>query len=231
VDAAELGDRKPAELSGGQAQRIAVARALASDPDLLLLDEPMAALDVTVAPNLRRLLRRVLADRTAIIVTHEVLDAYTLADRVVVVNDGHIVEQGPTREVLDRPRTRFTADLAALNLLTGTRTGSGIVMSTGASVAAVAYSDSGMGLVDGVAAAVAVRPSAVSIGVSRPSESGLNVFSGVVTDIEPRGDVVRVRIDGLAADVSPAIVADLDLVPGSPAVMSFAAADAVAYAL
>ena len=100
VDAADLADRRPAQLSGGQAQRVAVARALAADPELLLLDEPMAALDIHAAPLLRRLLKRVLAGPRAIIVTHDVLDACMLADRVIVLEEGRITEDGPTREVL-----------------------------------------------------------------------------------------------------------------------------------
>ncbi len=113
MDAAALADRRPGRLSGGQAQRVAVARALAADPRLLLLDEPMAALDVAVAPALRQVLRRVLAGRPAVIVTHDVLDALLLADRVVVVQDGRaVVEDGPTAQVLARPRSAFAARIA-----------------------------------------------------------------------------------------------------------------------
>ncbi|HEY0949433.1 sulfate/molybdate ABC transporter ATP-binding protein, partial [Nocardioides sp.] len=119
VDAADLADRRPAEVSGGQAQRIAVARALAADPRLLLLDEPMAALDVAVAPALRQTLRRVLAERTVVLVTHDVLDALLLADRVVVLDEGRVVEQGPSAEVLARPRSPFAARIAGLNMVTG----------------------------------------------------------------------------------------------------------------
>ena len=93
----QYADRKPSQLSGGQAQRIAVARALAADPRLLLLDEPMAALDVAVAPAVRQMLRKVLADRSAIIVTHDVLDALLLADRVLVIEEGRVIEEGPRR--------------------------------------------------------------------------------------------------------------------------------------
>ncbi|MDN5820739.1 MAG: ATP-binding cassette domain-containing protein, partial [Brachybacterium sp.] len=115
----DLADRRPAMLSGGQAQRVAIARALAADPRLLLLDEPMAALDIDVAVTLRGQLRRFLADRTAIIVTHDVLDALTLADHLAVLDEGRVIEQGPTRELLTRPRTAFTASFAGLNLVTG----------------------------------------------------------------------------------------------------------------
>ena len=123
VDAVDLTDRMPSQLSGGQAQRIAVARALAAEPALLLLDEPMAALDVTVVPAVRAMLSRVLAGRTAVIVTHDVLDALLLADRVVVMEAGRIVEEGLTADVLARPRSRFGASIAGLNLLRGTAAG------------------------------------------------------------------------------------------------------------
>jgi molybdate transport system ATP-binding protein len=122
VDAGELAERRPAHLSGGQAQRVAIARALAAEPQLLLLDEPMAALDVGAAPMLRRVLRRVLRGRTALIVTHDLLDAVLLASRIVVMEHGRIVESGPTAEVVARPRTAFTAHLAGLNLVEGRAT-------------------------------------------------------------------------------------------------------------
>ncbi len=135
VDAGELEARRPAELSGGQAQRVAVARALAANPEVLLLDEPMAALDIHAAPLLRRLLKKVLAGRRAIIITHDVLDALMLADRVIVLEAGRITEEGPTREVLQRPRSRFAAGLAGLNLIPGTLTGTGIRTAEGLEVA------------------------------------------------------------------------------------------------
>ena len=146
VDALQFAGRRPAELSGGQAQRVAIARALASDPKLLLLDEPLAALDVAVAPAIRRTLLRVLRDRTAIIVTHDILDALTLADRVVVLGHGHIIEQGATRETLDRPRTTFTAGLAALNLLTGTRTSAGMTTDSGMQIISTVSSEAPLGI-------------------------------------------------------------------------------------
>jgi molybdate transport system ATP-binding protein len=237
VDAGSLRARKPAELSGGQAQRIAVARALASDPALLLLDEPMAALDVSVAPAVRRMLRDVLVDRAAIIVTHDVLDAFTLADRVVVLEAGRVVDVGATRAVLERPTTPFAAGLAALNLLVGSAEGDAIRMPSGHLVRARSVQP----LAAGIRAGVAVRPSLVSVTAEEPtttaapprrgSAADQNVIPGRVTDLEPRGDIVRVRSADLAADVPPGTVAALDLVPGSAVWFSFAAVDAIAYPL
>ena len=115
VDATEFADRRPRELSGGQAQRVAIARALAAQPHLLMLDEPMSALDVTAAPAIRSLLRRILRDqdRTALVVTHDPLDVLALADRVAVIDDGRVVETGSVREVLTRPRSAFAARVGA----------------------------------------------------------------------------------------------------------------------
>ncbi len=184
VDAAEFASRRPAQLSGGQAQRIAVARALATDPRLLLLDEPMAALDVTVVPALRGLLKRVLSDRTAIIVTHDVVDAFTLADRVLVIDGGRLVDSGPTREVLEHPRTPFAAALVGLNLLP-----------------------------DGSV----VAPSTVSVSTTPVADA----IAGTVESIETRGDLVRVRVGDLAADLTPARFADLALEPGDRVWLSY----------
>jgi molybdate transport system ATP-binding protein len=230
VDALDLATRKPAELSGGQAQRIAVARALASDPALLLLDEPLAALDVAVARDVRRMLRRVLAGRTVILVTHDLLDALTLADRVVVVRGGAIVEQGPTRQVLQRPRTRFTAELTGLNLLTGTATATGLQLDNGTVLTArhdrVTYPAEA-----GAAMALAVSPSAVTISLTAPPAGTPNVVVATIRDLDPHGDLVRVHSAALAADVSPSVVVDLDLHPGLEVHFSFTPAAATVYPL
>ena len=122
---ADLADRRPAELSGGQRQRVALARALAAAPDLLMLDEPLGALDVENAPEIRQLLRTRIraAGTTTLLVTHDVLDAAVLADRLLVLDRGGVVDEGPTAAVLSAPRSTFSARLAGLNLVTGRVTG------------------------------------------------------------------------------------------------------------
>lgn len=221
VDVAELADRRPSQLSGGQAQRVALARALAGEPDLLLLDEPLSALDVNSAPAMRTLLRRVVRDagRTTVLVTHHVLDALVLADRVVVVTGGAVVEQGPTREVLTRPRSAFAARVAGLNLVPGTAEDGGVRTADGTLV-----SGRGDRLDDGSPAVAVFSPSAVGVYPEPPKGSPRTTVEVLLDAIEPRGDVVRLRaaaprggaawVDGLAADVTPAAVADLALVPG-----------------
>ncbi|MCR2808711.1 MULTISPECIES: ABC transporter ATP-binding protein [unclassified Microbacterium] len=217
VDAVEFASRRPADLSGGQAQRVAIARALASDPHLLLLDEPLAALDIAVAPAIRRTLLRVLRDRTAIIVTHDILDALTLADRVIVLGRGRIIEEGPTRDTLDRPRTAFTAGLAALNLLTGTRTREGMVTDAGAPIFSSVPTDAPLGS----RVAATIRPTAVRVALDQPEAPGPNRLTGGILDLEPRGDIIRVRSDTIAADLTPAAVADAQLMIGTAVRFTF----------
>jgi molybdate transport system permease protein len=121
VGAADLATRRSTDLSGGQAQRVAIARALVTDPRVLLLDEPLASLDVGVAQHVRSVLHHAQRDRprTTLLVTHDLLDVLLLADRVVVLEDGRVVEDGPVDQVLTRPRSRFAARLAGVNLLAG----------------------------------------------------------------------------------------------------------------
>lgn len=211
VDATDLADRRPARLSGGQAQRVAVARALAADPRLLLLDEPMAALDIAVAPALRQLLRTVLADRTAVVVTHHVLDALLLADRVVVLEGGRVVEQGPAGVVLSRPRSAFAARFAGLNLIGGVATPDGVRRPDGSVLHGTPADPAPAG---GSEAVAVFRPSAVAVHREPPGGSPRNVLAVLVDELEPLGDVVRVRAGDLAADVTVAAVAELGLAPG-----------------
>ena len=227
VDAADLARRRPGELSGGQAQRVAVARALAAEPRVLLLDEPMAALDISAAPALRQLLGRVLARRTAVIVTHHVLDALLLADRVVVLDGGRVVEDGPAGEVLSRPRSSFAARFAGLNLLAGTATPDGLLRDDGVLLHGVP-GDRAAAVGD---PAVAVfRPSAVAVHREPPGGSPRNVLPARVTALEPMGDTIRVRAGDLAADVTLAAAAELDLAPGRDILFVVKATEVVVHA-
>lgn len=235
VDALPLADRRPAQLSGGQAQRVAIARALAAEPRLLLLDEPFAALDVAAAPTLRRLLRRVLADRTAVLVTHEALDAHLLADRVVVLEGGRVVEEGPTAELLERPRSRFAAGLAGLNFLEGRTTAPGRLRVEGlGEVFGIAAPESDPALAGDEAVAV-FRPADVSVYLASglPHGSPRNAWRAVVEELEPRGPQVRVHAATpratIVADLTPAAAAELDLAPGTAVVLVAKAAALTVY--
>jgi len=227
VDALDLAGQRPGRLSGGQAQRVAIARALATEPRLLLLDEPMAALDVSVAPLLRRVLRRVLAGRTTMIVTHDLMDALLLCDRVVVLERGAVAEAGPAADVLAHPKAPFTAHLAGLNLVTGTFDSGAVRLASGRLLAGVRGGADGPA--DGEPAAAAFSPTDVSIHTAPPGGSPRNVWDAAVTELEPRGELVRVRTrdrsgNVVAADVTPGSVAELDLYPGRDVTLAVKAA-------
>ena len=208
--AAHAGHR-PRALSGGQAQRVALARALATEPRLLLLDEPLAALDAGTRGDVRRDLRRHLAtfDGVRLLVTHDPVDAYALADRVVILESGRVAQSGTLADVTTRPTSRYIADLIGLNLLTGTGAGGAITTASGArSVPAEA--------VEGPVFAV-IQPHAVALYLAAPQGSPRNVWSSTVTDIDRRADRVRVRLDGpvpLVAEITPAALDALVLRPG-----------------
>jgi molybdate transport system ATP-binding protein len=240
VDAAELAGRRPGALSGGQAQRVALARALATEPSLMLLDEPFAALDVDAAPALRGLVRRVLRDRdrqATVLVTHDPLDALVLADRVLVLSGGRIVEQGPTRAVLSQPRTAFTARIAGLDLVPGVACAEGLRVADGSVVAGITSVPLG---VDEPAVAV-FRPAAVAVHLARTHGSPRNVFPAGIAALEPHGDLIRLRaralpdgppwVAGLAADLTPEAVAELELDPGTRVYLAVKATEVTVYPL
>lgn len=234
VDATEFAGRTPAQLSGGQAQRVAIARALAADPAVLLLDEPMAALDVAVAPAVRTLLRRVLREsgRTALLVTHDLIDALSLADRVVVLEAGSVVEDGPTRTVLAQPRSAFTARIAGVNLIAGVSDGRHLVTSDGTRIAG----RFDPGCRPGDEAVAVFRPTAVAVHLVDPGGSPRNHLPATLTELEPRGDVVRLHTapvpgaGGLLADVTIAAAADLALQPGAAVFCAVKATEVTIYA-
>jgi molybdate transport system ATP-binding protein len=212
----ELAMAKPRQISGGQAQRVALARALATEPRLLLLDEPLAALDAKTRLIVRSELRRHLADfpGATLLVTHDPIDAAVLADRLVVIEHGRVVQHGSPSEVARRPRTDYIARLVGLNLLAGRGQGHRVLLTSGG---AVELAESCSGEVH-----VAFRPAAVSLFVHRPDGSPRNLWAGRIVALEPHGEGVRVEIgevpdrsSSILAEITPSAVADLELRPGS----------------
>lgn len=219
----ELADRRPARLSGGQAQRVSLARSLAIDPALVLLDEPFAALDVSVSPELRRLLRSRLADMTTILVSHELLDVVTLADRLVLIEDGRILADGGVEAMCEAPVSRFLADFVGLNLLHGTVRGPDRLDLGGQVLVGLSDAD----LVAGEHARATVAPDGISLHHRPPEGSPRNALAAIVTAIEPRGPVVGVGLElagqRLRADLTPAAVAELGLALGDSVVAAMKA--------
>ncbi|MFD7640669.1 ABC transporter ATP-binding protein [Kitasatospora sp. NPDC059795] len=210
---AEHAGQRPAKLSGGQAQRVALARALAVRPRLLLLDEPLAALDARTRLDVRAELRRHLAEfeAVAVLVTHDPLDAMVLADRLVVIEAGQVVQTGRPAEVARRPRTDYIARLVGLNLYQGTADGrrvtlpEGQVLTTDEELTGPAF--------------VAFPPDAVTLHRHRPETSARNLFPCTVAGLDLHGDRFRVDLTGplpLAADLTPTAATALDLTPGTP---------------
>ncbi|MEO5709620.1 MAG: ABC transporter ATP-binding protein [Nocardioidaceae bacterium] len=208
----DLADRRPAQLSGGQAQRVAIARALVTGPRLLLLDEPLSALDVGVAMALRIELSRHLADfgGVTVLVTHDALDAMTVANRVLVIDDGRVAQEGTPAEVAQRPATDHVARLVGLNVLRGISSGTTIRLTDGTTLVSTTPARGDV--------SACFTPSAVTLTVGEPGGSARNRWPGRVTSVAPHGAAVRVHVDavaGLIADVTPASAAQLGLVPGA----------------
>jgi molybdate transport system ATP-binding protein len=199
---------------------VALARALAAEPDVLLLDEPLAGLDVSAATAVRKVLRRVLArdGRSAVMITHDLLDVLTLADRVIVVESGRIVESGSAAVILATPRSRFGARFAGVNLVGGTAAPAGVLNTEwGTTWHGSPASD----VVAGDSAVALFSPAAVAVYRDKPHGSPRNTVEVTVAELDSRGAVIRVRADeqpdgapGLAADITAESAAELRLAPG-----------------
>jgi len=224
---AEFGRARPNELSGGQAQRVALARALATDPAVLLLDEPLAALDASTRNEVRRDLRRHLAtfDGMRLLVTHDPVDAYALADRVAILEGGRVVQTGTIASVTAHPRSRYVADLIGTNLVVGVVADGHLHVDGGASIVVA-------DAVPGASFAM-IRPQAITLALTAdPTSSARNSWPGTVGEIDRLGDRARVTIDGtlpLTAEVTTAALDALALRPGDAVHATVKATDIVTY--
>ncbi len=224
-----LADRaavKPHELSGGQAQRVALARALAVEPRVLLLDEPLAALDVGTRAELRRTLRRHLETFSGIrlLVTHDPLEAMALAAHLLVLEEGRVVQSGSLAEIAARPRSRYVADLVGVNLLRGRATGDHVELGDG-----TVLSVPGAGAGDVFAV---IHPRAVALHRSPPQGTPRNVWRAEIAALDVEGPRVRIRCAGavpIVAEVTPAAVEELHLDRGGEVWVSVKATEIAAY--
>lgn len=210
---ADKAGSKPAQLSGGQAQLVAVARALATDPALLLLDEPMAALDVSVRGSVRHQLRRHLGEfgGTCIMVTHDPLDAAAIADRLIIIEAGKLVQQGTLREVTTRPRTAYVAELLGLNLLRGRARGTTLTLAEGTTLQIADPNDGDVFAV--------IAPRDIALYLDAPEGSPRNTWATSVAEVHLMGDRARVLLDGpisVAAEITAVALAELGLTDGAP---------------
>ena len=226
VGLADRADGRPRELSGGQAQRVALARAVAPEPRLLLLDEPLAALDQTARGAVRRDLRDQLAlfPGVRLLVTHDPLDAAALADRLVILEQGRVVQTGGFAEISARPRSRYVADLVGVNLLHGVAHHDHIELATGGLLAAP---EAGTG-----PALAVIHPRSVALHRQAPTGSPRNLSPGRVRAVEFLGDRVRVSVEGptpLIAEITPAALAELGLTEGEPVWTAVKATEVTVY--
>ncbi|MEI7915642.1 MAG: ATP-binding cassette domain-containing protein [Mycobacteriaceae bacterium] len=219
VDAADLTHRRPAELSGGEAQRVALGRALAAEPEALILDEPLSGLDVTAAASMRAVLGEVLASdgRPTLLITHDLIDVATLADRVAVLESGRITESGPAAAVLAAPRSVFGAGIAGVNVVRGVVDEQGTLRDA----AGQRWHGTGDAPAPGQAAMAVFSPAAIAVYRDRPQGSPRNCVLIRIEALEAVGSAVRVRgtslsggAPGLAADVTASAAAELQLKPG-----------------
>jgi molybdate transport system ATP-binding protein len=225
----DLADRKPGQLSGGQAQRVALARALGGKPGLLLLDEPLSALDAGTRLDVQAELKRHLAEFAgpSLLVTHDPLEALVLADRLLVLEQGRIVQEGTPAHVARRPATEYVAKLVGLNLYAGHADGATVALASGGSFVIPDRGQHGDVL-------VAVRPSSIVVSTQQPvAGSARNAWPARVVGLTLLADRVRLDIDGqppALADITPAAVADLSLAAGTEVWLTVKATDLEVYA-
>ncbi len=215
LEIADLSTRKPGDLSGGQAQRVAVARALAGEPRLLLLDEPLAALDVKTRSVLRRLLATHLSEFEGprLLITHDPTDAFLLADDIAIVEGGRVTQRGTPDEIRRHPRTPYVAAVAGTNLLFGSNRGGRLTLTD---------SDQSLSTDDTQTVGsvlITIHPRAIALHPEQPHGSPRNTWQTSVTAVEPLGDTTRIEVGTplpLTVDITPSAASSLALEPGSP---------------
>ncbi len=213
-----LRDARPGNLSGGERQRVALARALATEPRLLLLDEPLSALDPTTRESVTGELARHLshAGVPSLVVTHAYEEAAALAERIIVVESGRVLQEGSPQQLLDAPASRFVADFAGINYLPGTGDGRSVRLDNGQRVSTVDP-------VHGPVAAL-VAPWDITLSLSEPEQaSALNHIRGRVGQVTVLGNRARVSLGDLTAEVTPESVQRLGIHLGDPLVATWKA--------
>jgi molybdate transport system ATP-binding protein len=217
-----LADARPTELSGGERQRVALARALARDPDVLLLDEPLSALDAHTKSSVRTELQELLRELSlpTLLVTHDFEDAASLAERVGVIVEGSLRQVASPQELVSRPHDAFVASFTGANLLHGQarRLDDGLTcirLDTGELVYSTDIAEGAVGVV--------VYPWDIAVGRLHVEDSALNVIHGEVRSLVEIGNRVRVGIGGITAEVTATSAARLELARGGTAFASFKA--------
>lgn len=223
----EVLDRRPGAISGGQAQRVALARALATGPRTLLLDEPLAALDAETRAAVREHLQSELLAFAGctVLVTHDALDAMLLADRVLVLEGGRIVQEGTPHELAQRPTTTYAAALFGVTLLRGMARDGALALDEGGTLHIADTALAGQAL-------AMVRPESVVLHRQRPEGSARNVWPGTVTTLQRAHDRVLVGVAGspsVTAALTPAAVAELRVRVGEQVWLSVKAMEISAY--
>ncbi|MFF0431399.1 ABC transporter permease [Streptomyces sp. NPDC004327] len=227
-----LAHRRPAQLSGGQAQRVALARALAARPRLLVLDEPLAALDQTTRAHVRHTLRTHLGGfgGVCLIVTHDPVEAVSLADRVLVLDEGRAIQDAAPAEVTRNPRSPWVARMLGRNAWPGKTTAEGLALDAGGTLVAAEPPP------PGTPALAIVAPEAVSVHREKPAGSPRNVWPGTVREITSSGSRLRLLITSdeapdLVAEITPQAAAELGLADGVSVWTSVKATEATVVAL
>ena len=222
LDVAHLADRPAGQLSGGESQLVAMARAIAVEPELLILDEPLSALDVGVRARVRRSMTEVLAgfEGSAIVITHDPTEAFLMADTIVVMEAGRTVQSGSVESLKNHPASKYVADLVGINFVEGVATRGAVDLGTHQLISA--------DLVATGPVVALVHPRAISLHGQRPQGSARNVWESSVAHVESVDDIVRVVLGGpltLTAEVTPEGASAAGVMEGAPVWVSIKATE------